>query len=165
MARRRSEQRGGATPAVVRLSEAGVSFTEHHYVHDASATSFGLEAAAELGVESARVFKTLVVSAEKGLGVAILPVDRQLDLKAAGAALGVKKVALADPEAAQRATGYVVGGISPLGQRTPSPTVLDGSALAHPTIFVSGGRRGFDVELSPTDLVTLLDARVHPIAR
>ncbi|WP_040161531.1 aminoacyl-tRNA deacylase [Mobilicoccus massiliensis] len=160
---------GGATPAVVALTRAGVSFTPHHYDHDPAAESFGLEAAEELGVEPGRVFKTLVVDLAagggRGLGVTILPVDRQLDLKAAGAGFGVKRVALADPLVAERATGYVVGGISPLGRRTAAPSVLDDSALGHPSIFVSGGRRGFDLELAPTDLVTLLDARLAPISR
>lgn len=170
MARRKGERTGaGATPAVARLTEAGVAFTEHHYEHDPAVQSYGLEAAEALGVPPERVFKTLVVDLAagggRGLGVAILPVDRQLDLKAAGAGLGVKKVALADHAAAERSTGYVVGGISPLGQRTLLPAVLDASALDHATILVSGGRRGLDVELAPADLVRLLAAGTAPITR
>lgn len=160
---------GGATPAVTLLTRLDIPFTEHHYDHDPAAESFGREAADELGVDPGRVFKTLVVDLTagggRGLGVAVLPVDHQLDLKAAGAGFGVKKVALADHAAAERSSGYVVGGISPLGQRTVLPTVLDDSALAHETIYVSGGRRGFDVELAPTDLVRALSATTAPLTR
>lgn len=163
MARRSG--RGASTPALVHLGRAGVSATIHEYEHDPSAPSYGLEAAMELGVEAARVFKTLVVDAGQSLAVMVLPVDRSLDLKAAGAALGVKKVALADPAAAERATGYVVGGISPLGQRTRLRTVLDVSALDHDTVFVSGGRRGLDVEIAPQDLLTHVPATTAPIAK
>lgn len=152
------------TPATAALAAAGVPFTLHPYLHDPAAESYGLEAAEVLGVDPARVFKTLMVDVEGKLAVGIVPVSGTLDLKAIAAALGSKKASMADPKAAERRTGYVLGGISPLGQRQSSPTVLDESALAHPTILVSGGRRGLDIELSPEDLVRLSDARVAPIA-
>ncbi len=137
----------------------------HSYVHDPAASSYGLEAAAALGIDPARVFKTLLVEADGTLGVGIVPVDGQLDLKAMAAALGAKKATMADPAVAQRVTGYVVGGISPIGQKKALPTVLDASATAYPTILVSGGRRGLDVELSPGDLLALTRGRLASIAR
>lgn len=155
----------GGTPATVALERAGVGYLARSYDHDPAAESYGLEAASALGVEPARVFKTLLVETGRGLSVGIVPVDRQLDLKAVAAALGVKKVALADPRDAERSTGYVVGGISPLGQKKALPTVLDRSASAFETILVSGGRRGFDLELSPGDLARLTGAVVAAIAR
>lgn len=130
----------------------------HPYTHDPAAPSYGTEAAQALGVDPARVFKTLMVDVEGRLAVGIVPVSGTLDLKAIAAALGAKKAAMADPAAAQRRTGYVLGGISPLGQRLPSPTVLDSSALALATVLVSGGRRGLDIELAPADLVRLTSA-------
>ncbi|OMH32990.1 Cys-tRNA(Pro) deacylase [Tersicoccus sp. Bi-70] len=154
----------GGTPATRVLASAGVPFTERPYEHDPAAPSFGLEAAEALGVEPARVFKTLLVDAGAGLGVGIVPVDSTLDLKRMAAALGTKRVRMADVKDAERVTGYVAGGISPLGQRRALPTVLDAGALAHATILVSGGRRGFDVELAPGDLVTLTGASVATIA-
>ena len=170
MARRsgaRPEGTSGATPAVMLLTREHVPFTGHRFEPDPQAESYGDDACAGLGVAPDRVFKTLVVDLAvgggKGLGVAILPVDRRLDLKAAGAGFGVKRVALADRAAAERSTGYVLGGISPFGQRTRLPAVLDVSALDHRTIYVSGGRRGFDVELAPTDLVRVLGARTAPL--
>lgn len=153
------------TPATLALTRAGVEFTVHAYEHDPAADSYGLEAAAALGVEASRVLKTLLVDTGAGLAVGIVAVDRSLDLKAVASALGAKKVTMADPRAAERSSGYVVGGISPIGQKRPLPTVLDTGALAYPTILVSGGRRGLDVELSPTALVALLGARTAPIAR
>ena len=157
--------RGGpGTPATTALDAAGVAYTARAYEHDPAAQSYGLEAAEALGVDPARVFKTLMVEVAGGPGtrlcVAVVPVTGTLDLKAAAAAFGGKKAAMADAAAAERRTGYVVGGISPLGQRQPSPTVLDDSALEHGTVLVSGGRRGFDIELSPTDLVRLTGAVV-----
>lgn len=146
------------TPAVVAAERAGIPFTLHEYEHDAGA-AYGEEAAAKTGVDPARVFKTLVVSRDGELSVAIVPVAAQLDLRALG-----KRAALAERGAAERATGYVLGGISPLGQRKRLPTVLDESALAFETIFVSGGRRGLELELRPADLVRLTDARVAAIA-
>jgi Cys-tRNA(Pro)/Cys-tRNA(Cys) deacylase len=152
------------TPATAALAAAGVPFTLHPYTHDPAAESYGLEAAEVLGVDPSRVFKTLMVDIEGRLAVGIVPVSGTLDLKAIAAAMGSKKAAMADPKAAERRTGYVLGGISPLGQRQPSPTVVDESALAFPTVLVSGGRRGLDIELAPADLVRLTQARVAPIA-
>ena len=146
------------TPAVVAAERAGIPFTLHEYEHEAGA-AYGLEAAAKTGVDAARVFKTLVVTQDGALSVAIVPVDAQLDLRALG-----KRAALADRAAAERATGYVLGGISPLGQRKRLPTLLDESALEFETIFVSAGRRGLEIELAPDDLVRLTDARVAAVA-
>ena len=157
---------GGATPATLALERAGVSFSLHEYAHDPSVTDFGAEAAAVLGVDPARVFKTLLASVSGvGLAVAIVPVAGQLDLKALAAALGGKRAAMADPALAERKTGYVVGGISPLGQRTRLPVVLDSAALAWPTVYVSGGRRGLDVSLAPADLAAVTGAVLAPIGR
>lgn len=153
------------TPATVALERAGIAFTVHTYVHDPAATSFGLEAAAALGLEPATVFKTLLAATEAGTVVGIVPVTGSLDLKALAAAVGAKKAVMADPAVAERLTGYVVGGISPVGQKRRLPTVLDESALGHPRVYVSGGRRGFDLGLAPTDLVTALAATVAPIGR
>ena len=146
------------TPAVVAAERAGIPFSLHEYEHEAGA-AYGLEAAAKTGVDPARVFKTLVVSQDGALSVAIVPVAAQLDLRRLG-----KRAALADRAAAERATGYVLGGISPLGQRKRLPTLLDESALAFETIFVSAGRRGLEIELAPGDLVRLTDARVAAVA-
>lgn len=155
----------GATPAVTQLTASGVAFREHSYSHSSGAESYGMEAASALGVDPARVFKTLLLSASERLVVAIVPVDRRVDLKTAAAAFDAKRAVLADPKAAQQSTGYVVGGISPFGQRRPLPTALDRSALDHETVFVSGGRRGFDLEVSPTDLVDVLHARIADLSR
>jgi len=151
------------TPATAALAAAGVPFVLHPYAHDPSASSYGLEAAEVLGIDPERVFKTLMVEVEGKLAVAIVPVSGNLDLKAAAAALGSKKASMADPKAAERRTGYVLGGISPLGQRQASPTVLDQSALAFETVLVSGGRRGLDIELAPADLIRLTNAVTGPI--
>lgn len=155
----------GSTPATTALQRAGVSFEARTYDHDPAAESFGLEAAEALGVAPARVLKTLLVDTGDGLAVGIVPVDRSLDLKAVAAALGVKKVTMADPAAAERSSGYVLGGISPIGQKRVLPTVLDESANRHDTVLVSGGRRGFDLELAPSHLVAVTGARVAHIAR
>jgi Cys-tRNA(Pro)/Cys-tRNA(Cys) deacylase len=154
-----------STPATVALRQAGVPFTPHLYEHHETATNFGEEAAAALGLREEQVFKTLVVSVDGALAVAIVPVANRLDLKAIAAAVGGKKATLADPALAEKRTGYVVGGISPVGQRTHLTTVLDASAAQYPTIFVSGGRRGFDIELAPADLVRVTAASTAPIAR
>lgn len=154
-----------STPATIALERAGVPFTPHVYEHHETATNFGEEAAAALGLREEQVFKTLVVSVDGQLAVAIVPVANRLDLKAIAAAVGGKKATLADPTLAEKRTGYVVGGISPVGQRTRLRTVLDASAAAYPTIFVSGGRRGFDIEIAPADLVTITEAATAPIAR
>lgn len=156
----------GATPAVTALRSAGVAFELRAYEHDSTTESYGAEAAAALGVLQSRVFKTLVARADQTeLVVAVVPVDAMLDLKALAGARGAKRAEMADPAAAQRSTGYVVGGISPIGQRTALPTVVDESAREFETILVSGGRRGLDVELSPTDLLSLTGASYAAIAR
>lgn len=157
--------RAGGTPATVALTAAGIAFTTHEYEHDPRAASFGLEAAEALGLEPACVFKTLMANVDGKLVVGIVPVDRQLDLKALARALGGSKAAMADVSAAERATGYVAGGISPVGQKRPHPTVVDATALEHPTVYVSGGRRGLDLGLSPADLAAATSAVVAPIAR
>lgn len=162
----RAKHHPTGTPALVALAAAGVAHTVHPYEHDPSSTlGYGLEAAAVLGVEPERVFKTLMTSVDGTLTVAVVPVTAKLDLKALAQATGGKKAAMADPAAAERATGYVVGGISPLGQKTAHPTVLDETIWLFDTVFVSGGRRGLDVELTPDDLVRLTEAVVAPIAR
>jgi len=160
MARKQSSQ---GTPATAALAAAGVPFVAHPYSHDPAAASYGLEAAEVLGIDPARVFKTLMVDVDGRLAVGVVPVSGNLDLKAMASALGGKKAAMADPAVAQRRTGYVLGGISPLGQRQPSPTVVDSSALGLDTILVSGGRRGLDLELSPAELIRLTDARTARI--
>ena len=142
------------------LTRAGVAFAVHEYRHDPRAASYGLEAVEKLGLDAARVFKTLVADVDGALTVAVVPVEAQLDLRALG-----KRARMADASAAERATGYVAGGISPLGQRRALPTVVDASALDHETIHVSAGRRGLELELAPADLVELTGARVAPIAR
>jgi Cys-tRNA(Pro)/Cys-tRNA(Cys) deacylase len=160
-----ARSKGGGTPATVALDRAGVAYTLRSYEHDPAAPSYGLEAAAALDADPARVFKTLLVDTEPGLAVGIVPVDSQLDLKAIAAALGVKRAGMADRQVAERATGYVVGGISPVGQRRALPTVLDESAVAFGTIMVSGGKRGLDLELSPADLLTVTEGTTAAIAR
>ncbi len=153
-----------ATPAMVALAKAGVPFDARAYEHDPAAPSYGLEAATALGVPPERVFKTLLTDVDGALAVGIVPVDTTLDLKALAKALGGKRAAMADAGVAERVTGYVVGGISPIGQRKRLPTVVDNSAAGHATILVSGGRRGLDIELAPADLVAVTGARTAPIA-
>ncbi|MGP9021328.1 Cys-tRNA(Pro) deacylase [Streptomyces sp. BR1] len=155
----------GGTPATVALTAAGTSFTMHAYEHDPASPSYGEEAAQALGVSPDRVFKTLVADVDGELTVAVVPVAGSLDLKALAAAVGGKRAAMADPAAAERTTGYVRGGISPLGQRKRLRTVVDASASAHATICVSAGRRGLEVELAPADLVALTGAVVAPVGR
>jgi Cys-tRNA(Pro)/Cys-tRNA(Cys) deacylase len=153
----------------VLLAQQKVPHTVRAYEHDPRAhergLSYGMEAAQALGLDPRQVFKTLVADVDGVLTVAIVPVDTQLDLKALAAATGGKRAAMADPAAAERATGNVLGGIGPLGQRKRLGTVLDGSALEFDTVLVSAGRRGVDVELAPADLVRLTSARTAPIAR
>lgn len=156
---------GPMTPATVALTTAGIPFTAHTYVHDPATTNFGLEAATALQLDPDRVFKTLLAEADNRLCVGIVPVTGMLDLKALAAAVGAKRAVMADPALAERKTGYVVGGISPLGQKTALPTVLDETATLWPTIFVSGGRRGFDIELAPGDLLALTGGTLGDIAR
>ncbi len=154
------------TPAVVAARRAGVTCQVREYRHDPAAQSFGLEAAEALGVDSSKVFKTLVASLATGdLAVAVIPVNTQLDLKALANATGTKKAVMADRQAAERATGYVIGGISPLGQRRRLTTVVDASALTHGQVYVSGGRRGLEIALDPRDLVNLTDATLYRISR
>ena len=150
---------GKGTPAVVAAERAGIGFRVHEYAHDPKAASYGREAADKLGLDPARVFKTLVADVDGTLTVAIVPVEGQLDLKALG-----KRVSMADPKLAERTTGYVTGGISPLGQRKKLPTFVDESAFAFETIHVSAGRRGLEIELAPEDLLALTGGRVLPIA-
>ena len=161
----RKARGAGGTPATVALSAAGITFEVRTYDHDPRATSYGLEAAEALDVEPSRVFKTLMASLDGALVVGIVPVTGQLDLKALARALGGSKAVMAEVAAAERATGYVAGGISPVGQKRRHRTVLDASALDHDTILVSGGRRGFDIELAPTDLVAITGAVTATIGR
>lgn len=147
------------TPGIAAAERAGIRFELHEYEHDPGADAYGLEAAEKLGVDPARLFKTLVVSVDGALAVACIPAAAQLDMKAIG-----KRTTLADKTHAERATGYVAGGISPLGQRRRLPTHVDASALEHETILVSAGRRGLQIELDPRDLVRLTGARVAPLA-
>ncbi|WP_354639605.1 Cys-tRNA(Pro) deacylase [Kitasatospora camelliae] len=162
---KKAKKGGQGTPATVALEAAGVAFTVHAYEHDPAAPSYGGEAAEALGIPAARVFKTLVADVDGKLTVGVVPVSGQLDLKALAAAVGGKRAAMADPAAAERSSGYVLGGISPLGQRRPLRTVLDDSVLAHPTVFVSAGRRGLEVELAPADLIALTGAATAAIGR
>ena len=152
------------TPATNLLTSKGVDFKAHEYSHDPNSTSFGLEAAEKLGVDPNRVFKTLIANVDESFAVAIIPVNQQVSLKSLARTLGAKRAVMADPAAAARLTGYVVGGISPLGQKRLLSTVIDESAKEFETILVSGGRRGFDIELSPQDLAQLLSAVFAEIA-
>jgi len=156
------------TPALNILTATGVVFTVHEYDHTAT-DHFGDETVAALGVPAVRVFKTLLASlsgaGKPELAVGVVPVSGQMDLKALASALGAKRAEMADPAAAQRSSGYVVGGISPLGQRTRLRTVIDASAMAYETVLVSGGRRGLQVELAPADLVRLTGGKVAEIGR
>ena len=151
------------TPAVSALEAADVAFTLHEFEHRPGARDYGREAADAIGVEHDQVFKTLVVVADGELAVAIVPVSCQLSLRAVAAALGAKRAELCDPQRAERATGYVVGGISPFGQRKRLTTVIDESCELYDTIFVSGGRRGLDLGIAPADLVAVTGAIVAAI--
>ncbi|AZZ93540.1 Cys-tRNA(Pro) deacylase [Hahella sp. KA22] len=146
------------TPAINQAKKAKVTYQVHEYAHDPRSESYGEEAAQAMGAPAERVFKTLLVSLTGGaqkLAVGIVPVSGKLDLKAVAKALGAKKAEMADPKEAERATGYIVGGISPLGQKKRLPTVLDDSSLNYATIFVSAGKRGLEIELAPQDLLSL----------
>ena len=160
---RRKQLPSGGTPALRALAQADIAHTVRPYQHDPRVLSYGLEAADALGVDAARVFKTLMAEVDGRLVAAVVPVAQRLDLKALARVLGGRRAAMADPRVAERATGYVVGGISPIGQKRRHLTVLDTSALDHPTVLVSAGRRGLDVELSPSDLVALTSATTAPV--
>ena len=159
------------TRAIDAARRAGIAHTVHEYAHDARASlreggrGYALEAVEALGIEADRVFKTIVVAVDGRLGVAIVPADAEVDLKAVADALGGRKAAIATPAEAERATGYVLGGISPLGTRRALPTALDTSAAGHPTIHVSAGRRGLEIELAAADLLALTRGVLAPIAR
>lgn len=154
------------TPATKVLDKARISYQLHRYEHDPQAESYGGEAADKLRLDPRQVFKTLLASTDTGeLLVAVVPVDGVLDLKLLAKAAGVKKVAMADPAAAQRSTGYQLGGISPLGQKKRLRTFIDASASDWPSIFVSGGRRGLEIELPPADLASQTGARFAAIGR
>lgn len=161
-----------ATPAIELVRRAGVEHRIHEYElperhgrERDERPSYGLEAAGVLGIPPDRMFKTLVATADDRMVMAVVAVDRELDLKRLAAAVGARKAVMADPSAAERATGMVVGGISPLGSRRPIRLVVDDSALAHETVFVSAGRRGLQLELAPADLVRLGKAQTAPLAR
>ncbi len=156
------------TPAINQAKKAGVHYQIHSYEHDSTANSYGLEAAEALGIAPEQVFKTLVVALDadsKQLAVAVVPVSESLNLKALGQVLQVKKLSMAAPKAAERATGYVVGGISPLGQKRPLPLVIDASARQFASIYVSAGRRGLEIELAAEDLAQLTQGQFAPITR
>jgi Cys-tRNA(Pro)/Cys-tRNA(Cys) deacylase len=159
------------TRAVDAARRAGIPHTVHEYAHDERASlqaggrGYALEAVEALGLDAARVFKTIVVGVDGRLGLVVVPADADVDLKAAADALGGRRAAIADPAEAERATGYVRGGISPLGTRRPMPVVLDASAADHPTIHLSAGRRGLQIELAADDLVRATKARLAPVAR
>lgn len=156
------------TPAINTLKRFGCTFQTHEYKHSPGVNAYGQEAAELLEIPAEQVFKTLLVALDgnaKQLAVGIIPVDYQLDLKAIAKALGVKKAEMADPKQAERSSGYLVGGISPLGQKRLLPTVLDQSVLNHETIFVSGGRRGLEIELAPSDLQQLCKADTVSLCR
>ena len=166
MAKKKKHEKGtGSTPATVQLEKAGVAFTPYEYEHsnDHMDDGYGVEAAKKLGFDEHQVFKTLMADTGSERVVGVVPVSGHMDLKALAAAVGAKKATMADPKVAMRESGYVVGGISPLGQKTLHKTVLDESALAFDTILVSGGKRGFSVGVSPEDLITVLDAVAAPI--
>ena len=151
------------TPAVVALDAAGISYTIHEYERGEDLRDFGREAAEQLGLDHDQVFKTLVVVADDELIVAVVPVSCQLSMKRVAAAVGAKRAVMCEPARAERSSGYIVGGISPIGQRKPLRTVVDESAELFDVVYVSGGRRGLDIGLAPSDLVVILDAVVAPI--
>ncbi len=157
------KDRQASTPALVALNEAGIAYAVHEYHHDPDVTAFGEEAAAALRLDPERVFKTLVADVDGQLVVGIVPVSGQLSLKALAAAVGGKRAVMADPKVVEKTTGYVLGGVSPVGQRKALPTVLDDDAINHSTVFVSGGKRGLDIELAPADLIRATNARTAPI--
>ncbi|GAB2683144.1 Cys-tRNA(Pro) deacylase [Aliiglaciecola aliphaticivorans] len=154
------------TPAINLAKKRKIQFTVHQYQHDADAKSFGLEAAEKLGLDEEQVFKTLVVEFDgKELAVAILPVNTSLNMKLMAKALGVKKAQMANKADVERTTGYVIGGVSPLGQKKRLKTIIDGNAQKFPTIFVSAGRRGLEIELAADDMISLLGAKYAQISQ
>ena len=156
----------GGTPAVLILERLHVAYQLHEYEHDPrSRLGFGMESAIKLGIATDRIFKTLLAEVDERLIVAVVPVSSQLDLKALANTTSTKKAVLADSVTAEKVTGYVVGGISPIGQKRRLPTIIDQSATQHQTILVSGGRRGLSIELAPSDLMTTTDARIAAIGR
>jgi Cys-tRNA(Pro)/Cys-tRNA(Cys) deacylase len=155
---------GRGTSATIALERAKIPFTLHEYAHDPRHDSYGLEASEALGVPPERVFKTLVAAVDGALAVGVVPAGRQLDLKALATAVGGKRAIMADVAAAERATGYVAGGISPVGQKRRLPVVIDTSALELATMFCSAGRRGLEIEIVPADLVRAAGAKTAPIA-
>ncbi|WP_337059674.1 Cys-tRNA(Pro) deacylase [Kineococcus sp. G2] len=170
MAKHRGARAESGTPALRVLAERGTAHTAHPYEHDPAATAYGEEAVRALreqgvDVTAERLFKTLLVDVDGRLVCAVVPVAAMLDLKAVAAAAGGKKAAMAEPARAQRSSGYVVGGISPLGQKTALPTVVDSSAQGFATVFVSAGRRGLQVELAPEDLLAATGGRYAALAR
>jgi Cys-tRNA(Pro)/Cys-tRNA(Cys) deacylase len=157
---------GRGTRATEQLTQLKIPYSVHPYEHDPHAASYGLAASAALGVAPERLFKTLIAEVDdKSLAVAVVPVAGSLDLKALAGAVGGKKAKMADPAAAERATGYVTGGISPLGQRRRLPVVIDETALDHDTVFCSAGQRGLQIEIAPADLIRAVAAVVAPIGR
>ena len=158
-------RREPATQATLALARAGVAFTSHSYAHDPRATSYGAEAAAALGLSSAEVFKTLVVTVDGTPVVAVVPVGGSLDLKALATVAGGRRADLADAAVVQRLTGYVLGGVSPIGQKRALPTFVDASARALASVYVSGGRRGFDIALAPDDLLRVTGGTYARIGR
>lgn len=154
------------TPAILVAKKAKIDFNLHEYKHDATAPSYGLEAAEKLHINPAQVFKTLVVTTEKNeLVVAIVPVNKQLNLKALAKSIGAKKAAMAEQKLVERTTGYILGGVSPLGQKKQLTTVIDSSALAFNTIFVSAGRRGLEIEMSAENLCNLVKGTFEAISQ
>jgi Cys-tRNA(Pro)/Cys-tRNA(Cys) deacylase len=154
----------GGTPATTALDRAGIAYTTHPYRHDPRAESYGAEAAHQLGLDPRQIFKTLIAAVDSGLVCAVVPVAARLDLKALATAMGARKAELAEPARAQRATGYVLGGISPLGHRSTIPVVLDESMAGFDTVYVSAGKRGLQLAIAPADLTRAAGGRLAPIA-
>ncbi len=165
MAKKSRKETAASTPATAQLNKAGIEFQTFSYDHDSDHMDegYGIEAASKLGFAQEQVFKTLMADTGDARVIGVVPVSGHLDLKALAAAVGAKKASMADAKTAERESGYVLGGISPLGQRTRHVTVLDASAMQYDQILVSGGKRGFDIGINPQDLVTVLNAIVAQI--